>query len=95
MEYDLYVTPRGTDVEAPGYIVNREDLFLLALQEIDNLNFHLDFPRWTVKIVPPGERELVNSAAQRIVVAWRSDGHEPHDQMLPNLRKLMDQAGGF
>lgn len=94
MEYDSYVSPRGTDVEAPGYIVERQELFLLALQEIDNLNFYLEFPRWTIKIVPPGDSELVNSAARRIVVAWRPDGHEPHDQMLPNLQKLMDQALG-
>lgn len=94
MVYDAYVTPRGTDVEAPGYIVEREDLFLLALQEIDSINFYLEFPRWTIKIVPPGNSESVNSASKLIVVAWRSDGHEPHDQMLPNLQKLMDEAFG-
>lgn len=94
LEYDFYVTPRGTDVEAPGYIANREDLFLLAMQEIDNLNFHLEFPRWTIKIVPPGDSESINAAEQRIVVAWRPDGHEPHDQMLPGLKSLMDRAFG-
>lgn len=94
MAYDSYVTPRGTDVEAPGYIADRTDLFLLAMQEIDNLNFFLEFPGWTIRILPPGSKETINSALQRISVCWRSDGHEPHDQMLPNLERLMQQAFG-
>ncbi|MGE3483285.1 MAG: hypothetical protein AB7L09_00795 [Nitrospira sp.] len=90
--YDAYVTPRGTDVEIPGFIAERRELFLLALQEIDNLNFYLEFPRWMVRIVPPGDSESVNAELKTITIAWRPDGHEPRDQMLPNLKKLMDEA---
>lgn len=92
LEYDNYFTPWGTEVEAPGYIVERDDLFLLALQEIDNLNFHLEFPLWVIKLTPPDGEELVDRPRKRIIVRWRSDGHEPADQMLPNLQKLMDEA---
>jgi hypothetical protein len=90
--YDNYFTPRGTEVQAPGYIVNRDDLFVLALQEIDNLNFHLRLPRWIVRVVPPDGKEVVNSVLQRITVRWRPDDYEPRDVMLPNLEKLMDQS---
>ena len=90
--YDTYFTPRGTEVEAPGYIVERRDLFLLALQQIDELNFHIEFAGWVVRIEPPDGKELTNSAMNKIVVRWRAPDQEPRDVMLPNLRKLMEEV---
>ena len=90
LDYDTYFTPRGVEVEAPGYIVGREDLFLLALQQIDEQNFHIELPGWIIKITPPDGEERPNSAARWLHVRWRSDDHVPKDEMLPGLRKLMD-----
>lgn len=92
IEYDSYFTPRGTEVEAPGYIAERQDLFLLALQEIDNLNFHVELPGWRIKILSPSGTAAVDLNERLIEVKWRADHHEPKDQMLPRLRELMDMA---
>jgi len=92
LAYDTYFTPRGTEVEALGYIVERQDLFLLALQEIDNLNFHIELPGWRIKIVPPKGTAVVDRNDRVIAVRWRSDHHFPRDQMLPRLEELMDMA---
>jgi hypothetical protein len=92
--YDSYFTPRGTEVEAPGYIAERRDLFLLALEQIDEANFHLDFPGWVIKITQPDGAEGTNSALRRMTIRWRSDGHQPADVMLPSLKRLMDESFG-
>ena len=92
MEYDSYFTPRGPEVEAQGYIVERQDLFLLALQEIDNLNFHIELPGWRIKIVPPKGTAVVDLDNRVIAVRWRSDHHHPRDETLPRLKELMGVA---
>jgi hypothetical protein len=92
LTYDTYFTPRGTEVEALGYVVEREDLFLLALQEIDNLNFHIELPGWRIKILEPKGTAVVDLNNRVIEVRWRSDHHFPRDQTLPRLKELMDMA---
>lgn len=90
--YETHFTIRNVEVEVPDYILIREELFILAVQEIDNLNVHIHLPRWILRIVPPGKAEGVNREEMKITVAWRAEDHEPQDQMLPNLAKLVDQA---
>lgn len=90
--YDTYFTPRGTEVLAPGYIAEEHDLFLLALQEIDNLNFFVELPGWRIKILSPNQTAVVDLKEKMISVKWRDSTHVPKDQMLPRLQELMDMA---
>lgn len=91
-EYDTYFTPHGVEVEAPGYIAERQDLFLLALQQIDELNVHVHLATWIIRIEAPGGENSIDHGALKIKVSWRAADFEPSETMLPKLRDLVDQA---
>ena len=85
-------TPRGIEVLAPDYIVERTDLFTLALREIDSAGMSNVLGGWRVQIVAPTEPEGHNLAEQLLRVRWRAADHEPTHVMLPNLGKVVDGA---
>jgi hypothetical protein len=92
VSYGTHFTPRGTEVEVPEYFAKREELLLLAFQEIDNLGFHRELQGWIVRVVRPTDVEEIDRKGRMIFVQWRAEDHQPSDQMLPHLQRLLDQA---
>lgn len=82
----------GIEVLAPRRIVERVDLYHLALREVDSASIFNRLGGWRVRIVAPTEPEGFDLAAQRIRVRWRNALHEPAHVMLPNLRKVARDA---
>jgi hypothetical protein len=91
LEIVYTTTPRGVEVEAPRYMIERGDLWLVALDEIDR-EVWPTIPGWVVVITKPDGVQKADASRRRVYVRWRKDGHRPKWITLPGLRLLVEEA---
>jgi hypothetical protein len=91
MEIVFVTTPRGMEVEAHRYMIERRDLWLVAVEEIDRVAGPW-VQGWMIRVTQPEGLRKVDKESRRIYVRWRLDGEKPTWVMLPGLEALVRQA---